>query len=528
MTARARAVIACCVLWATAALASQGVDMSAARWRMQAREQLTFARSSWARAALEAASGSPHARNVVLFIGDGMGIPTVTAAGMHRAGEGTRLLFERFPFTGLSKTYSVSKQVGDSAATGTAFLTGVKTSNGVLGMDASVVAKQCPRPADVAARLTSLAGWAQAAGRVAGVVTTTRITHATPAALYARSAHRDWECDTELPEGCQQLDIARQLVEEMPGMELRVVLGGGRKQLGDLAAAERDGTDDDGSCGRADGRNLTAQWLRLPGRRHLVHTREQLLQADLDKVDYLMGLFSAGHIPYTDARRPREHPSLVEMTQQALRLLSRHDNGYFLLVEGGRIDHGHHKNYARRALEETLELEAAVAAALTLTDPKDTLIVVTADHSHTMSISGYPNRGTDILGFVHNDGEEPYETLTYANGPSFYTHRSNDTNSTWVNVMEMNRSAPTYQHFSPRYLKDETHGGEDVAVYAVGPGAYLFTGVYEQNYLAHAMAHIANIGPDAMVSSANTAHMYNFNVTALVSLLASILLGILR
>ena len=118
------------------------------------------------------------------------------------------------------------------------------------------------------------------------------------------------------------------------------------------------------------------------------------------QVDYLLGLFSPGHMPYALERDhgPNGTPSLQNMTSQAIKFLSRNQMGYVLMVEGGRIDHAHHANYAQLALHETAELDDAVAYAARNTDPADTLIIVTADHSHSFTINGYPGRGNDILG----------------------------------------------------------------------------------------------------------------------------------
>lgn len=104
---------------------------------------------------------------------------------------------------------------------------------------------------------------------------------------------------------------------------------------------------------------------------------------------------------------------------------------------------------------------------------EETLIIVTADHSHSFTLNGYPQRGNDILGFANKSpGKIPYETLSYANGPGFYYHRRNDSNNvneTWRRVEDdPTRDEPFYRHFAGKYLKDESHGGEDVGVYALG------------------------------------------------------------
>jgi len=125
------------------------------------------------------------------------------------------------------------------------------------------------------------------------------------------------------------------------------------------------------------------------------------------------------------------------------------------------------------ALRELYELEEAVKAALQLVKLEETLIIVTADHSHSFTFNGYPMRGNDIFGFGNQtEMQIPYETLSYANGPGFFYHRRNDStnvNETWRNVIEdPTRGDPFYRHFAGYYQKDETHGGEDVGVYAIG------------------------------------------------------------
>ncbi len=151
------------------------------------------------------------------------------------------------------------------------------------------------------------------------------------------------------------------------------------------------------------------------------------------------------------------------------------------MIEGGRIDHAHHFTNAYRALVDTLALSDAVAAAVDMTDPADTLIVVTADHSHTLTISGYPKRGNPILGKVETlagtpgvDAEgRPYTTLGYANGPS-HAEPIRD-------LTEVDTEDPGFQQPAGVPLDLETHSGEDVAAYARGLNAEALGGVIEQN-----------------------------------------------
>jgi len=220
-------------------------------------------------------------------------------------------------------------------------------------------------------------------------------------------------------------------------------------------------------------------------------------------MEYLLGLFGPDHLSYAgDQNRPSDQPSLADMTTQAINILLKNPNGFVLMVEGGRIDHAHHENYAQLALEETLEFEEAVAKAVSMTDEKNTLIIVTADHSHSLTINGYPDRGNNILGISDNENAT-YETLTYANGPGYADHRfyNNDPQKIWKDLKNtsLERNGTFYRHFSPIYLSSETHSGEDVPVYAHGPSSNLFSGVYDHNYIAHAISHAACIGPHAKI-----------------------------
>lgn len=108
------------------------------------------------------------------------------------------------------------------------------------------------------------------------------------------------------------------------------------------------------------------------------------------------------------------------MTTAAIKVLSKSETGFVLLVEGGRIDHAHHSNWANMALRETISFDNAIEAAMSMVDPSETLVIVTADHSHTLTINGYPDRGNSIDGF--SDLKETatnmsVTTLMYGNGP---------------------------------------------------------------------------------------------------------------
>ncbi|XP_017695514.1 PREDICTED: alkaline phosphatase, tissue-nonspecific isozyme-like [Lepidothrix coronata] len=337
-----------------------------------------------------------------------MGVSTVTAARIlkgqlqHGQGEESLLEMEKFPYVALAKTYNTNAQVPDSAGTATAYLCGVKANEGTLGVSAGVTRDRCNTTKGQ--EVTSILRWAKDAGKAVGIVTTTRVTHATPSAAYAHSANRDWYSDGEMPPdalegGCK--DIARQLVENIPDIEVGMGMG----PPGVWAGASRDGT--------------RTTW-------------------------------------------------------------------------GGRIDHGHHEGKAKQALHEAVELDRAIGLATRLTSAQDTLSVVTADHSHVFTFGGYTPRGNPIFGLAPMQSDvdrKPFTSILYGNGPGYKIVAGER-----ENVSAVDFAHADYQAQSAVPLRQETHGGEDVAVFAQGPMAHLLHGVHEQNYIPHAMAYAACIG----------------------------------
>ncbi|XP_030372139.1 alkaline phosphatase [Scaptodrosophila lebanonensis] len=454
------------------------------------------------------------AKNIIFFLGDGMSVPTVTASRIYEGqlrgiiGERNRLSFEKFNYVGLSKTYCADRQVPDSACTATAYLSGIKANYVTVGVSADVEVNQCAAAKLPENRVSSIASWALRARKSAGLVTTTRVTHASPAGLYAHSANRDFESDADIaadttvtnPADCS--DIAKQLIEGDIGKRLRVVLGGGTSKFLPTTSVDENGNPGE----RADGRNLINEWTSgKPGISRYVYNRTGLLGTNLRRTDYLLGLFAPSHMPYS-LDNPVNTPTLSEMTEAAIGVLSKDPNGFFLFVEGGRIDHAHHDTKAAKALDETVHFSNAVRRALELTNPWETLIVVSADHAHTMTISGYPLINNPITGLNSElsdvDGL-PYAVLSYANGPHpelFYP-------STGRIPPVLDGKDALYPHPVP--MTEETHEGSDVAVYANGPWAHLFTGVYEQSALPHLMGYAACIGPGITFCDLQPKSRYN-------------------
>ena len=444
-------------------------------------------------AAAPVAEEGDRKHGVILFVGDGMGVSTVTAArildGQNKglAGEENLLAFEHFPHLALVKTYNVDAQVSDSAGTMSALVTGHRARAGVLSVGPESARGDCADSKNH--ELVTLLEEAEQRGYRTGVVSTARITHATPAAAYAHSPDRNWELPGSVPEADRSLcaDIARQLVEFPHGDGVDVVLGGGRAMF--LAIGSPDPEDKTTTGRRRDGRNLAQEWVAAAEDRRFVFDQSGF--EELPATAQVLGLFEASHMEF-EADRANDgggEPSLAEMTAYAIENLASGD-GFFLVVEGGRIDHAHHAGNAYRALVDAIAFSEAVAVAVEMTDPGETLIVVTADHSHTLTISGYSARGNPILGYAAGVDGQPladaagvaYTTLGYANGPGA---RRPET--------ELEPTDPNYRQRATHPMLSETHAGEDVPAYATGPGADGVGGVMDQHEL-HAVMRAALFG----------------------------------
>jgi len=269
----------------------------------------------------------PKVRNIILFIGDGMGTAQVYA-GMSMSG--TPLTLESFPYSGFSKTNSSDNYVTDSAAGGTAIASGVKTKNGMIGMgpDSVVVA--------------SIIEIAHRNGLATGVLSTSAITHATPASFVAHNAGRgNYE------------DLAKDFLKGT----VDVFIGGG----------------EDHFRNRKDSADLTTD-LKQMGY-DVVYNIEDLKRSGSQKI---AGLLAKEHMP--KAMEGREG-ILAQMTSKAIETLSRDKDGFFLMVEGSMIDWGSHENNLYYAVNEVIDMDKAIGVALEFANiNRKTLVVVTADH----------------------------------------------------------------------------------------------------------------------------------------------------
>jgi len=452
-----------------------------------------FIASALAAATLAACGGSDSPavtpKNVLFFLGDGMGLTTMTAARIYQVGEDGNLTIDTLPETAFVKTYSANAQVTDSAPSMAAYMTGVKMNNEVISMTAPTSAFNTTTGADYVSGsdstcpasgngspVTTLLELAKAGGLATGVVTTTRITHATPAATYAHICHRDGENN-----------IAAQMVPQGTGFNsalgdgIDVVMGGGLRHFQPKSTS--------GSA-RTDTRDLVAE---MKARGYAFAGSKAEFNA-LPTSGKLLGLFTSSHMAYDLDRDASKEPSLAEMTTRSIDQLKSNPKGMFLMVEGGRIDHALHETTARKALADTVAFDSAIKAAIDkmqVIDPglKNTLIVVTADHDHTLVLNGYSARtgpstaaNPGVLGLLRSyvDGAlskdtsgNPYTIIGFGNGENRPATRTALTDA------QVFASSYHQEAVIPTTAGNESHGGGNVFLGAIGRGAETFTGTLD-------------------------------------------------
>ncbi len=428
-------------------------------------------------------------KNIIFFLGDGMGMTTMTAARIYQMGEDGNLTMDTLPETAFVKTFSNDAQVTDSAPSMSAYMTGVKMNNEVVSMTSNTSAyntqslssyvqgadSTCPGSGNGSA-VTTLLELAKGSGLGTGVITTTRITHATPAATYAHICHRDGENS-----------IAAQLVPGGAGYNaaladgVDVVMGGGLRHFQPKATA---------GSKRTDTRDLVAE-MKQRGYSFASNYSEF---GSLPASGKLLGLFTSSHMAYDLDRDPSKEPSLAEMTSRTIDQLKSNPKGMFVMVEGGRIDHALHETTARKALQDTVAFDQAIKTAIDkmqVIDPglKNTLIVVTADHDHTLVLNGYAARtgksteaSPGVLGLLrlYTNGSlskdtsgNPFTIIGFGNGENRLATRTALTDA------QVFDKAYHQEATIPMSAGSETHGGGDVFIGAMGRGAENFHGVID-------------------------------------------------
>ena len=496
-------------------------------------------------ALLDRQPNTNRAKNVILMIADGNGVGTNYATrlfvGQQAGGFGDDhvLPYEGTDFhSALVKTYNVNAQTPDSAPTAASMNTGVKQIFNTLNLaPEGAVHEDCT--SEEGNRLTTFAEIVSGEGKAVGIVSTARLTHATPAAVYAKTASRDWE--DEVPEGCEgSKDIATQMIDQMQAGVIDLAMGGGRRYFVPTGTP----TDEGGDGHRPDGIDYVRQSMDA-GVQYAWNT-ETFQGLNLDGSTPVLALFNDSHMEYEYDRADADEPSLADMTRAAIEYLQAAggENGYFLEIEAGRVDHANHAGNLFRTVTDGAAFAEAVALADELTDDGDTLLIVTADHEHAIAFNGYCGRGSSITGLcmeivagqiehgpnpnTASDGK-PYTVAGFLNGAGSVLveqvpaegaadnsqpvqPETGDAAGAPAPVFAGSRPDLTDEEANdPDYLQQalipmssETHSGVDVAIYAKGPFAHLFDGTIEQNVIFHVMRHAVTAGEAAGATEAST------------------------
>jgi alkaline phosphatase len=330
-------------------------------------------------------STKKSAKNIILLIGDGMSTAQIATAdaylGTLHGKVVDQLCFEDFDHQGLTTTYSGSQLITDSAAAGTAIATGSKTYNGAISVDLDKK------------NLKSVLGYAQDEGKATGIVTTTRVTHATPAVFISNNPDRDAENSIALDESDSGVDY-------LAGGGYRYFVGKNNSE--GLKSKRTDSLD-------------LVEIMANDGYETFISEddTDDFLNYTPNKGDKVLGLFGYSHLDY--AIDDANQPTLAQMTEKGIELLSMDDDGFFMMIEGGRIDHACHANDAVTAIDDTLAFNDAVQVAIDFynTDPENTLIIVTGDHE----------TGGLTLGFAGTYYDSAFETLENQNKSyEFYSY----------------------------------------------------------------------------------------------------------
>jgi alkaline phosphatase len=433
--------------------------------------------------AVRNAVNSSGAHNVILLIGDGMGDSEITAARNYAMGAaGSFKGLDSLPLTGQYTHYSLNKDgtpnyVTDSAAAATAWSTGTKSYNGALSVDVKGAPKQ------------TILELAKSRGLATGSVTTAEIQDATPAALYSHVTGRKCYGPVETAKQCPknglesggQGSITEQLLANRPD----VTLGGGAAAFSQVAAA-----------GQYQGKPLDVQ-AKERGYQ-TVHTATELnAVASTGQNNPLLGLFANGNMPVrwaglaaqrqgylqpaaTCSDNPKhtvEVPTLATMTQKAIDLLKTTDKGFFLQVEGASIDKEDHVANPCTQIGETVDFDEAVQKALEFAKSDgNTLVIVTADHSHTSQI--VDNVTNEQLQAIADEKKLPIERVRDAVYPGL------------TRVLKTKDGADitvSYGTSADTELYTETHTGAQLPVAAFGPRAANVVGLTDQEDLFFTM-----------------------------------------
>ncbi|MFD2923129.1 alkaline phosphatase [Halobacillus naozhouensis] len=421
-------------------------------------------------------SNQKKAENVILLVGDGMG-PSQVSAAAYLKGKGYgagELTMDQFSNVGYARTFSHDNTVTDSAAAATAFSSAHKTDNGVVG--------KAPKTAEHSENedhfnVESVLESAEQAGKSTGLVSTARITHATPAAFASHVENRD-----------NENEIAKQMLLDH---DIEVLLGGGKRHFL---------PKDDGGK-REDGKNIIDA-AKKKGYEFVDH-KEELKNKNADK---LLGLFNKSHMTYEMDRELTEEPSLAAMTKKSLKVLKDDKDGFFLMVEGGRIDHAGHANFPAANMHETLAFDKAVKVAYEYAknDP-NTQVIVTADHATggmSVGANGTYGFNKDVIRNVKHSAEFMGEKVN--------SERSNieEVMAKYAGINDLTKKEKTAiktskdaasaiaQVISDRALIGWTttgHTATNVPVYSYGPQSDKLTGTINNTKIAEVISNAMKV-----------------------------------
>ncbi|KAK9884295.1 hypothetical protein WA026_005247 [Henosepilachna vigintioctopunctata] len=272
------------------------------------------------------------------------------------------------------------------------------------------------------------------------------------------------------------------------------------------------------SCIRKDGKDLIKKWKQDKEQKKVSHafvSNNAELHHLNESTEYVLGIFANSHLQreFQKDKGPKGMPSLKNMTEKAIKILKKNKKGFLLMVEGGLIDKSHHMGKARQALDETKALSDAVDAALSLVSTKDTLIIVTSDHSHGLAFVGHSNRNQSILGSISTSlgSQTPHTNLLYIfGGDKNFQYDAKNGSVVRRDPTQDKTDAFEYSQQAGFHDDEGKHSGEDVLVYATGPMSHLVHSVREQTFVANLVSYAAKIGPLKDVKGGAMAQNPNF------------------
>ncbi|MHC4310269.1 MAG: alkaline phosphatase [Planctomycetota bacterium] len=353
-------------------------------------------------------SEEKEVKNIILLIGDGMGFGQLTLARLSAAGKEGRLNMETFPVTGLMKNHSADALVTDSAASATAMACGIKTNNGMVGMD------------PYGKKYMSILEVAKEKSMSTGLIATSSITHATPACFGAHVENRD-----------NETAIAKDIIEN----KINVLFGGGRT----FFLPKKEGGK------RRDGLNL----IEEAEKEGYIYITTSKALSDVNE-PYVLGFFQEEELT-TDG----DEPALSELTDKAIKILNKNKNGFFLMVEGSQIDWVSHDNDKKNTIKQTLEFDKAVKVSKDFAElDGQTLVIVTADHETGGLVIVGDEEGFKIKNKWTTTEHTAMPVPVYAFGPGAIIFTGNYDNTELANKMSYLLGINDF----PRELDDHKDG----------------------------------------------------------------------